>query len=199
MTTNKKVTGAVLTMLGIALLTFVYDGQRESEVATVVEPVVAVIEVPENKSTLTEISPRSKPGAGISLTYQLPKQLSPGQVVEVAFTLTSAFDNGELEVDVQAEDIEILNQPQHFLFNLSDSAEHQLTLSVFSPEAGLGFINLFISQRNEQGESTSQVYSIPLQFGAEISQQLNDESSTLEENQDGIRIMSVQETISTDE
>ncbi|NNF15478.1 MAG: hypothetical protein HKN70_01970 [Gammaproteobacteria bacterium] len=112
-------------------------------------------------------SNEGKPGAPVSLAYQLPAAPAVGEESEIAltFTIDSAVDDVVITM-TGAEGLKIMNPERLTLGAQKAGAEHTLTIKVLPSESGLRFVNLFADTVNGS-RKLRRTFAVPVAGGGD--------------------------------
>lgn len=108
-----------------------------------------------------------KPGAPVSLSYELPAAPALGTAVDVSVTviIDSPVDKVEISV-TDSEGLQLVGTPQLSLGVQKAGARHAMTVSVIPLEGGLRFVNVFAKTQKGVHESRRS-FAIPVAGGGD--------------------------------
>lgn len=138
-----------------------------------------------------------KPGAAVSLKNTQPLFVSTPGVLDFQLALISPVADGKMSVDIAASDgLSIVSRERHFDFELNETGEYLIPISVSAETEGRFYIHLHTSITVDDHSSSRSLAAI-LQVGAraEKSQKPHSKSS---DQSEPIRVLPAQETISPD-
>ena len=140
--------------------------------------------------------PLVKPGAAVSLKSSQPLTASGPGVYEYQLQLLSPIHTGKMSVNVAAgEGFEIVSSARLFEFELQESGEYRVPLTINASAEGRFYIQLHVSITTD-GQSSSRVVAAILQVGEPaVKAQKTAEKSTREDN-GAVISLPAQETIS---
>jgi len=140
-----------------------------------------------------------KPGAAISYSHNLPKDIAPGQTVVFQLTLDESYPSGAMNVEITSEgDIQIFPTSSRAQFDMSAGREHVMDVSVTVNSNGRHYINVGAMADTGNGQAMPRIFSIPVQSGPVKSMQPNSKMMTTPTGEN-IIVMEAQETISVDD
>lgn len=129
----------------------------------------------------TQVNNYLKPGAAIRYSHNLKSQLSQAEVATFDLMLTEDYADGTLQVSLNTEaGLSIVSSATQQSFDMTDSGEHKMTLSVVGRSNGRHYINVAALAISPTGESQPRMFSIPVQVGPQTAQKPNPNMKTLE-------------------
>jgi hypothetical protein len=103
-----------------------------------------------------------KPGAPISVEYQMPTILEVGQPFELTLRIDSSTDTGRLDLELSDEGEMKLLGPNRFQFDLS-TQPHTVEVRVLLNTREGGYLNMSFMEYDEEGKRTAgRSLSLPL-------------------------------------
>ena len=154
----------------------------------------------ENTEAISrELISHGKAGAGVTVTYKLPAQVNPGESIDLDLAFSAPAGVDTLAVEVRPDGLEILTPQAQQTFDLASSGEHVMPLSVYCPEAGRFYLNLFITRDMGQGRLSHQVQSVPVQVGSVVESKLLRDDVEMDKEGNPVRSLPAKETISEKE
>lgn len=135
-----------------------------------------------------------KPGAPVRLENSGPYRLQQGSSTDIQLVLLANASDGVMDVRITVSDDLILNTTSTVQFQLSPQARYELPIHITAQQQGRYYINLQVSTRINQREST-RVLSAIVQVGDELQLQKNQGSMTSSAAGDDVVSMPAQETI----
>lgn len=136
-----------------------------------------------------------KPGAAIRYSHNLKSQLTAGEVATFDLVLTEDYRGGTLQVSLSTEaGLSIVSSVTQQRFDMTDSGEHNMTLSVQGQSNGRNYINVEALAISPTGESQPRMFSIPVQVGPKTAQKPNPNMKTMDDGENIIE-MTAQEEI----
>ena len=116
-----------------------------------------------------------KPGAGISYTHNLPKDLAPGETAVFQLTLDESYETGIMSVDIRGEgDVQVFPSSSRASFDMSAANTHVMDVSVTVGSSGRHYLNVRALANTANGQSMPRIFSIPVQSGPVKAMKMHD-------------------------
>jgi len=130
--------------------------------------------VTSNKSQVesayvTTSSQYLKPGAAVSYSYNLPKQIEPNEVVTFQLNLREAYQDGLLNVALKSEgNMQFVATSTAASFDMANAKTHVMDISFTAGGQGRHYINVHAMAEQSNGQARPRIFSIPVQVGDEV-------------------------------
>jgi len=138
-----------------------------------------------------------KPGADVSISYDAPRTIAPGQTGLMTLTFNVPTKNATLSVDFGASDALTLSS-RSVMANIDlstvDAPTHEIDYS--SQVEGLHYINAFATLTYANGQSLGRALSLPVQIG-ESGQIASQKSSGMTVEKRGDKSVIVMDAVET--
>jgi len=106
-----------------------------------------------------------KPGAPISLTYQVPKSALSGTIISVQLELISATQTGSLQVILNTDTAMSLNGSTQYSFAL-DGQVKSIPVELYLAEDGLHYLNVITQELDDSSAVLlGRSFAVPIQVG----------------------------------
>ena len=136
-----------------------------------------------------------KPGAGISYTHNLPKDLAPGETAVFQLTLDESYEAGIMSVDIRGEgDVQVFPSSSRASFDMSAASSHVMDVSVTVGSSGRHYLNVRALANTANGQSMPRIFSIPVQSGPVKAMKMHDNMQKTATGEN-IIVMEAQEVI----
>ena len=136
-----------------------------------------------------------KPGAGISYTHNLPKDLAPGETAVFQLTLDESYEAGIMSVDIRGEgDVQVFPSSSRASFDMSAANTHVTDVSVTVGSSGRHYLNVRALAKTANGQSMPRIFSIPVQSGPVKAMKMHDNMQKTATGEN-IIVMEAQEVI----
>ena len=136
-----------------------------------------------------------KPGAGISYTHNLPKDLAPGETAVFQLTLDESYEAGIMSVDIRGEgDVQVFPSSSRASFDMSAANTHVMDVSVTVGSSGRHYLNVRALANTANGQSMPRIFSIPVQSGPVKAMKMHDNMQKTATGEN-IIVMEAQEVI----
>ena len=136
-----------------------------------------------------------KPGAGISYTHNLPKDLAPGETAVFQLTLDESYETGIMSVDIRGEgDVQVFPSSSRASFDMSAANTHVMDVSVTVGSSGRHYLNVRALANTANGQSMPRIFSIPVQSGPVKAMKMHDNMQKTATGEN-IIVMEAQEVI----
>ncbi len=132
-----------------------------------VDPASISLEEKSSRLVSKTIHPTGqKPGAPVTLKYQLPEQISPGEEVPIELEFTTSTDQGVLDITLKPGDGLLLQSAPNTRFTLEEDGRYHLDVSVVAPADGIYPLGILAAETDfSQQYRMARTFAVSLKVG----------------------------------